>query len=673
MAAQTAAAVQPETSRAAKSAGLWGNLRSVVPRWKLAERAADRGDRLVPAAAAAAALLDRTSVPSDEGRQHGSGTSTPTAASSETARPASPSSPDFGYSRGLEKKYRVLRELGRGGNGVVRVVEELATGTEWALKSIPKVLVDPKLSETKRAGHAEAIKREVDVLRRLRGCLNVAALEDVYEDDTHVHMVLEYCKGGELHHRIGETVYSERTVASYMRAVLRTLAQCHAQHILHRDIKPGNFLLLSDDPNARLKAIDFGLAVFFEEDKLPRTDLGLEGTPWFMAPETLRSEVFPASDVWAAGVMAHQLLTGRFPFDDKSNPFSPSLSKVWGSILTDEVNFKRPHWEGISDEAKDFVKQLLNKDHAARPTALQALQHPWLQGPGASERGKGKRLGIGVVQRIQRYSQGSVFKRSVLDMIAEELMSSKEAEQERGCPIGQGAVPIITDPQASAMEYLYEHLSMTDKSLVDREAVADGLEQLGYKLTADELERLLDSLDPGNTGKVAKSQVAASQIDWRVLQQSQTERWLKCARRAFAELDLDGDGRISVDEMIAMLRHRLPKEEVDIAVRHALQEAARRSEGSFRGRSDVAGAAATAAEQDSSVHSANDSVRDGMTFRQFVRMLRSGATEASLDVYDDRYGSYGSYGSLGSLAALDKSVKGGSHAAAQLDPIKELA
>lgn len=62
------------------------------------------------------------------------------------------------------------------------------------------------------------------------------------------------------------------------------------------------------------------------------------------------------------------------------------------------------------------------------------------------------------------------------------------------------------------------------------------------------------------------------------------------------------------------------QEEVDIAVRHALQEAARRSEGSFRGRSDVAGAAAAAAaEQDSSVHSANDSVRDGMTFRQVRR------------------------------------------------------
>lgn len=52
------------------------------------------------------------------------------------------------------------------------------------------------------------MRREVEVLRRLRGCLNVAALEDVFEDDTHVHMVLEYCKGGELHHHIGDTVYS---------------------------------------------------------------------------------------------------------------------------------------------------------------------------------------------------------------------------------------------------------------------------------------------------------------------------------------------------------------------------------------------------------------------------------------------------------------------------------
>jgi hypothetical protein len=196
---------------ATKSTGVWGTLRTVVPRWnqKAPSPKDSRSAVQVTAAAAGCAVLDppagssleRTSAsrPAEQRerqqRQRGE-------------HPAGDGPADFGYKRGLERKYRVLRELGRGGNGVVRVVEELATGAEWALKSIPKVLNDPKLSETKRKGHAEAVKREVEVLRRLRGCLNVAALEDVYEDDGHVHMVLELCRGGELHHRIGETHYS---------------------------------------------------------------------------------------------------------------------------------------------------------------------------------------------------------------------------------------------------------------------------------------------------------------------------------------------------------------------------------------------------------------------------------------------------------------------------------
>jgi hypothetical protein len=109
--------------------------------------------------------------------------------------------------------------------------------------------------------------------------------------------------------------------------------------------------------------------------------------------------------------------------------------------------------------------------------------------------------------------------------------------------------------------------------------------------------------------------------------------------------------------------------QVEAAVRHALQEAARRSEGSLH-RGGAAG--------EGSVHSTGsggDSVRDGMSFRQFVRMLRAGSADC-LELYDDRHGSHGSSGSLGALAQaslLDRSMRGANHAVPLLQPIKEVA
>ena len=68
------------------------------------------------------------------------------------------------------------------------------------------------MSEQKRSGHAAAIRAEVDAMRKLRGTLNVACFEEAFEDAEHVHIVMEWCRGGELHHRVGDKHYSERTV-----------------------------------------------------------------------------------------------------------------------------------------------------------------------------------------------------------------------------------------------------------------------------------------------------------------------------------------------------------------------------------------------------------------------------------------------------------------------------
>jgi len=115
------------------------------------------------------------------------------------------------------------------------------------------------------------------------------------------------------------TMHSQDATHKHMQHASLSVVGCAA----------GNFMLLTEDERSPLKAIDFGLAVPYNPEQLPRSDLGLEGTPWFMAPEVLSSAVVPASDIWSAGVMAHQLLTGRFPFDDRSNPGRPVISKIW--------------------------------------------------------------------------------------------------------------------------------------------------------------------------------------------------------------------------------------------------------------------------------------------------------------------------------------------------------
>ncbi|PSC74049.1 Calcium-dependent kinase 29 [Micractinium conductrix] len=327
---------------------------------------------------------------------------------------------DCGFPRDLETRYEWGRVLGKGGFGLVRTVVEKRSGIEFACKSVSKTLDIPNLSPQKQAQHLDNIKREIKILTRLRGTLSVVHFKGAYEDDHSIHMVMELCRGGELVHEIGRRPYTEKTVAGYMRAVLHTLAQCHSHRILHRDIKPGNFMLLTADEESPLKAIDFGLAVFFDPDKLPRTDLGLEGTPWFMAPETLSSQTFPSSDVWAAGVMAYQLLSGYLPFDDPRNPNAPSLSAIWKGILTEQPSFRRSAWKEVSEEAKDFVKALLDKDHTKRPSAKEALRHPWLSA--AFHEAKQRPLSATVVQRIQRFAQTNVLRRTILELIAQELL-----------------------------------------------------------------------------------------------------------------------------------------------------------------------------------------------------------------------------------------------------------
>mmetsp|Transcript_24687 Transcript_24687/g.68694 ORF Transcript_24687/g.68694 Transcript_24687/m.68694 type:complete len:663 (+) Transcript_24687:1100-3088(+) len=549
---------------------------------------------------------------------------------------------DLGYPRNLNELYETGELLGKGGNGEVHLVTHKSTGAMFACKTLPKKLqVEPgKVSQKKADNHLQALKNEIEVMRTLRGTLNVAYLEQVFEDDTHVHILMENCRGGELLHTIGQKPYTEQTVASVMRAVLRTLAQCHSHHILHLDVKPGNFMLLDTSDTAPLKAIDFGLAKPYKPEDLPLSDLGLEGTPWYMAPEALSSQVTPAVDIWAAGVMAYQLLTGHFPFNDKKNPMRPAVNAIWKSLLTDKVKFDKSYWDDISDEGKDFVKILLEKDPSKRPTAKEALKHPWLAGGSVEDRFSGKSKGLKgeVVQRIQRYGQASLVKRTLLESLAAEILDT-EGELEDG--EGPPTPSMVTIPESNlTLKALKDHLElMGGGHSVDYTTLQRMLHKLGYRLHSDEVEHLMRAMDIGNDGHVTVGQFLASQMDWHAVERYHKEVFESAAVQVFNNMDTDGDGKISTKELCRILEEKLPMDEIGPAVEVALAELD---------------------NVDATTHSGNLDL-DG-----FMKLLRCPSQDSLQDLsqYDAKLSVSGSVGSAASLDSLlgelERSIRDGS-------------
>ena len=112
----------------------------------------------------------------------------------------------------------------------------------------------------------EDMKREILILQHVTGQPNIVEFKGAYEDKQNLHLVMELCTGGELFDRIiNKGSYSEREAASIGRQIVNVVHVCHFMGVMHRDLKPRSFLMVSNDDHSPIKAIDFGLSVFIEE------------------------------------------------------------------------------------------------------------------------------------------------------------------------------------------------------------------------------------------------------------------------------------------------------------------------------------------------------------------------------------------------------------------------
>lgn len=226
------------------------------------------------------------------------------------------------------------------------------------------------------AKRKDRILREIAFLKEVNHP-NIIKAYGAYEDEHAYHIVTEMCHGSELFDKIvdkassGKGCFSERDAARILSDLLSAVSYLHRLNIVHRDIKPENILFVEENNDmSPIKLIDFGLSIRHTRDQPWLTNC--VGTAYYMAPEILNGSYDRACDLWSVGVIAFVMLSGRPPFNGRND------DKIFSRILTGQYSMDTIHWHGISDDAKDFVRNLLRMDPKSRLTADQALEHPWL-------------------------------------------------------------------------------------------------------------------------------------------------------------------------------------------------------------------------------------------------------------------------------------------------------
>ncbi|KAH8957803.1 hypothetical protein BDL97_07G109800 [Sphagnum fallax] len=261
--------------------------------------------------------------------------------------------------------YVVTEQIGAGAFAVVwKAHHKQQLEFHVAIKEIITERLNKKLQESLRS--------EIAILRRTDHP-NIIRLHDIVEAPNRIYLVLEYCAGGDLAayiQRYGRV--SEATARHFMRQLGAGLQVLRNNNLIHRDLKPQNLLLSTNDSNAMLKIADFGFARLLQPQGMAET---LCGSPLYMAPEILQSKKYDAkADLWSVGAILYQLVTGRPPFSGNNH-----VQLLQNIIKTNEVRFPESVMTQLHPDGIDICRKLLRRNPVERLSFEEFFNHSFME------------------------------------------------------------------------------------------------------------------------------------------------------------------------------------------------------------------------------------------------------------------------------------------------------
>jgi serine/threonine protein kinase len=262
----------------------------------------------------------------------------------DTSPETAPSAARLGVPDPLSPEgYEILGELGRGGMGVVYKARQRSLDRLVALKML-------LLGEQAGPADLARFRAEAEIIARMHHP-HIVQVHDIVEHRGSLFLSLEYCPGGTLAARLKDRLPSPTVAAELVELLARAVYHAHQQGVLHRDLKPGNILLVEgpEAPVSRCtpKISDFGLAKRLDLKHSQSLSGDIIGTPSYMAPEQAgghKSEIGPTADVYGLGAVLYECLTGRPPFR-AGQPIDTLLQVISEEPVAVRKYRPKVHWD----------------------------------------------------------------------------------------------------------------------------------------------------------------------------------------------------------------------------------------------------------------------------------------------------------------------------------------
>eukprot|EP00931_Biecheleriopsis_adriatica_P065518 TRINITY_DN40032_c0_g1_i1.p1 TRINITY_DN40032_c0_g1~~TRINITY_DN40032_c0_g1_i1.p1 ORF type:complete len:957 (+),score=179.99 TRINITY_DN40032_c0_g1_i1:101-2971(+) len=464
--------------------------------------------------------------------------------------------------------YEFFGDVGSGSFGKVMVVRHRMT----------KQLRACKVVAVQTALQRELIDTEIRLLKSLNHP-NIMKMHEVYFEQAkengqitngNIYLVTELCEGGDLFSRILhhyerlKQPMTESHVAYMMQQILSATKYCHDKGIIHRDIKPENILFVDRSSSSPLKIIDFGLADFHEkireqakEVKVSRSGtmgrlarmlpsvngrhlipwherkrvMQKAGTPHYMSPEMIEGSYDHKTDLFSIGIILCQLFTGWHPFYTPGDDEQAVRAKI---LQPEPVQFPKDIWQPVSEDAADLCRKLLEKSPKNRPSASQALTHPWFLDPSKpSPFGNVEGLSVSIFDGLMQYQAYNKLKRAVLQLLTREL-SEFQIQELRG---------------------KFMALDKQGDGLLSAEELVEGMRHVGYRMSQDELQQIVAALDGTGTQRIGYKEFISALIERRV--KFDRQQLFEC----FKKFDKQGIGKITYEDVKSVMCNAITQSE----------------------------------------------------------------------------------------------------------------